>query len=252
MKQFLNRYELVFFFLLTYLLSWWSAPLAQGALIPHGPALAAVALVALTAGRPGLRNYWKQLTHWRAGWWYLAGPLVIVGYTGIAYVVLRLSGATPAASPHWLALGAFVQLVFLGGQWEEPGWTGYALPKLQERFANRPNSLWIAALVLGVFRAIWHLPLFLAGKLYWFDMIVFAFAFQIIIAWLYQRSGKSVPAVMGFHFVSNVLGASLSTVFAGGERLAFYALFMSLAALFALGLIWSSRVNFGQEKAGAV
>ena len=236
MKQFLNRYEMVFFFLLTYLLSWWSVPLMNGALIPQGPMFAAVVMTALTMGRPGLREYWKRLTNWRAGWWYVIAPLIIISYTGIAFVINLLFGATLAETPHWLALGTFVQLLLVGGLWEEPGWTGYALPKLEERFANQPNGTWIAALVLGIFRALWHLPLFLYGKMYWFDIFVFSFAFQIIIAWLYQHSGKSVPAVMLLHFTSNVMGAILFPVFVGAERVMFYALFVSLASLFAVML----------------
>jgi len=252
MKQFLNRYEMVFFFLLTYLLSWWSVPLMNGALIPQGPAFAAIILVALTMGRMGLREYWKQLTQWRAGWWYLIATLIIIGYTGIAFVMNLSSGATLTETPHLLSMGVFMQLLFFGGQWEEPGWTGYALPKFQERFANHPNGALIAALVLGVFRALWHLPLFLYGTLYWFDIFMFTFAFQIIIAWLYHRSGKSVLVVMLFHFVSNVLGAILSPVFIGAERLTFYALFISLAALFALMLVWFSQIKFGKGKVEAI
>lgn len=252
MKNFLKRYELVFFFLLTYLLSWCSVPFMNGALIPQGPMFAAIILVALTMGRQGAREYWKQLNHWRAGWWYLIGPLVILGYSGIAFVINVISGATLAETPHLLSMGVFVQLLFFGGQWEEPGWSGYALPKLQERFASHSNGSVIAALVLSLFRALWHLPLFLSGKLYWFDIFVFSFAFQMIIAWLYQRSDKSVPAVMLFHFVSNLMGAILSPVFVGAERLMFYALFMSLAVLFAVIITGFSQFKVRQEKVAAM
>ena len=252
MKVFLKRYEKVFFFLLTYVLSWWSVPLMNGALIPQGPMFAGILLVALTTGRQGLRAYWKQLKNWRAGWWYLIGPLLVVGYTAIAYAINLWSGAKQVEALQLLALGVFVQLLFFGGQWEEPGWTGYALPRLEEHFANRSNGQWIAALVLGVFRAIWHLPLFLAGKLYWFDIFMFSFAMQIIIAWLYHRSGRSVPAVMLFHLTSNVLGATMFPVFAGEERLLFYTLFMSIAMVFAVVLVWFSRIKFGPKKVEAV
>lgn len=250
MKNFIQRNEMAFFFLLTYLLSWWSVPLMNGALIPQGPMFAAFILVALMMGRIGLRAYWGQLTHWRAGWWYLIAPLIILGYTGVAYIINLWSGATPAETPHLLSLGVFVQLLLFGGHWEEPGWTGYALPKFQERFADRPYGSLTAILVMGVFRALWHLPLFLAGKLYWFDIFMFSFAMQIIIAWLYHRSGRSVPAVMLFHFVSNLLGAVMSPVFTGEERLLFYALFMSIAMVFALALVWFSQFKFGQKNSG--
>jgi len=248
MNNFIKRYEMVFFFLLTYLLSWWSVPVLNGALIPQGPAFAAVAVIALTIGRRGLREYWKQLRAWRAGWWYLIAPLIIIGYTGAAFVINVGSGAALVEIPRLLSLGVFVQLLCFGGQWEELGWTGYALPKLEERFAGRPNGTLMAVLVLGTFRALWHLPLFLAGKMYWFDILVFSFAFQIIIAWLYHRSGRSVPCVMLFHFVSNLTGAIMYPVFAGADRLVFYALFMSLAMVFALGLVWFSQFKFREVK----
>ena len=240
MKNLVIRHELFAFFLLSYLLSWWLVPVMNGAMLPHGPALAAVIVIALTLGKNGLREYWKRLTNWRAGRFYLIAPLIVVGYTAVAFILNLLTGATMVETPRLLSMGVFVQLLFFGGQWEELGWTGYALPKLQQRFADHPNGWLRAALILGVFRALWHLPLFLQGKMYWFDIFVFSFAIQIIIAWVYNRSG-SVPSVMLFHFVSNVLGAMTFAVFAGGERLTFYALFMSLAMLFALGLVWFAQ-----------
>lgn len=252
MKQILKRYELAVFFLLTYLLSWWAAPLMNGALLPHGPMFAALILAGLTAGRKGMGEFRQRLIHFRAGRWYLIGPVIILAYTIGGFVINLLAGATLVDVPRLLAMGVTLQLLFFGGQWEEPGWTGYALPRLEERFADRPNGTWIAALVLGIFRAIWHLPLFLYGKLYWFDIFFFSFAIQIIIAWLYHRSGGSVLAVMVFHFVSNIMGAIMSPVFAGAERMVFQALFMSLAGLVALALIWFSQTRLKQAKASAM
>lgn len=252
MKQFLERYELAVFFLLTYLLSWWSAPLMSGGLLPQGPMFAALILAAMTAGRTGVREFWNRLTHFRAGRWYLIGPAIILAYTGSGFIINLLAGATLVEIPRLLSMGVFLQLLVFGGQWEEPGWTGYALPKLEERFADRPNGMLIAVLVLGVFRSLWHLPLFLYGTLYWFDIFMFSFAIQIIIAWLYHRSGKSVPAVMLFHLVSNLMGAIMSPVFSGTDRLVFQALFMSLAGLIALTLVWFSLARLRQEKAAAI
>lgn len=252
MKQFFKRHELVFFFLFTYILSWFAVPLLDGALIPQGPMFAAVLVIALTQGRQGLRDYWKQLTRGRGGRWYLVGAVLIVGYQGIALAVNVGVGAVLVEPVRWLSLGVFMQLLLFGGHWEEPGWTGYALPKLQERFANLPYSLWSAALVLGIFRALWHIPLLLYGKIYWFDVLLFSFAFQALIAWLYQRSGRSVPVVMWFHFMSNFVGATLFPVFSGADRLTYYALFMSLAALLALALAWSAQIRVRRENAGVV
>ena len=40
MKNFFNRYGLILFFPLTYLLSWWIVPLLNGGLFPQGPGFA--------------------------------------------------------------------------------------------------------------------------------------------------------------------------------------------------------------------
>jgi hypothetical protein len=77
-EGFIARYQLPIFFFLTYLLSWWSVPFANGGLLPHGPAFAALIIFALTAGRQGMSQLWRRMTNWGAGGWYLIGTAVIV------------------------------------------------------------------------------------------------------------------------------------------------------------------------------
>lgn len=240
-QNFFAKYELPLFLLLTYALSWWSAPLMNGQIIPYGPALAALIILALAAGRQGLSTWWGRLTHWRVPVvWYLAGPVVILSYHLVGFVMTLLSGAE-LVSPPGMSLGIFLELLLLGGLWEEPGWSGYLLPKMKERFDNHPNGLLIAALVTGVFRSIWHLPLFVYGHIAWFDIFIFSFALQLLIAWVFYRSGGSVPAVMLLHFVSNLMGSFTFPMFTGADHLLYTALFMGAATLFALALIWKSQ-----------
>lgn len=241
MKQ-LAKYQLPLFFLLTYLLSWWSAPLQNGQIIPHGPMLAAIIVLALTTGRAGLGEWWRRVTHWRVAWyWYLLGPVLILFYQGSAYFINQLLGASVTNPLRIPSTGIILELLLLGGWWEELGWTGFALPNLQERFANRANGNLQAALLLGVFRAIWHLPLFLYGHIPWFDVFIFEVAVQLIFAWLYNRSGGSVPVIILFHFSSNVLGAVFNPAFSGEAFTVFYALFVGFAWLVALALYLTSR-----------
>ncbi len=164
MKNLIRSYELPAFFLLADVLSWLSAPFLHGGETTSGVAIAAQIVISVTLGAQGLCEYRKRLTNWRAGWWYLIAPLIVIGYEGIGFFI-HLAMGVKLVMPHFDAAVPFLLLVLFGGQWEELGWTAYALPKLRERLAKRSNGSLIAVLVLGVFRMLWHLPLFLYGRM---------------------------------------------------------------------------------------
>jgi membrane protease YdiL (CAAX protease family) len=146
-------------------------------------------------------------------------------------------------------MGVLLELLLLGGLWEEPGWSGYALPKLQQRFAGRSNGVLLATLVTGLIRSVWHLPLLVYGHIYWFDALVFSFAFQIMISWLFNRSGGSVLIVMVFHFASNVIGGGImNPVFTGAAQASYYAWMVLLAWIIAYVILWKSRLKLGQDE----
>ena len=245
MKTIFTKYQLPLFFLLSYLLSWWAILPLQGSL-PHGVAIAAAIVVALTLGRTGLREWWDRLTNFRAGWWFLVGLAIVIGYHLAATVINLLLGATVVNPPQFSVM-AIGELVLLGGVWEEPGWSGYALPTLQKRFAKTPNGALIATLILYIFRSIWHLPLIFWARwpIPWYDAVFYTFALQVIISWLYNKSGGSVPAVMLFHLTSNILYRAMGPVFAGIDATMYRILFYAFACLIALALTWSSQFKLG-------
>jgi len=247
MKNLIKLYELTIFFLLAYVLSWLSVPFMQGGETTWGLVIAARIVIGATLGAQGVREWRNRATNWRAGWWYLVAPLIVIGYEGIAFAINLMLGAKLAGIPH-LSLQTLILLILFGGQWEEIGWTAYALPKLQERFAEHPNGKLMAAMTLSVFRAIWHLPLVLYGKIYWFDAVFLSVAFQVIVAWVYDRSGRKVPAVMAMHFTSNIMGALMASVFIGNDQVMYLAIFISVAMLFALVLVVSSQLKTQQRK----
>jgi membrane protease YdiL (CAAX protease family) len=105
------------------------------------------------------------MVRWRvAPLWYAAALLLPVAIALGATGLNVLLGARPPSSAE---LGVWPRLIptyFLlllipgiGGAWEEPGWRGYALPKLQVG-----RTALLASLILGVVRAFWHLPLMVA------------------------------------------------------------------------------------------
>jgi uncharacterized protein len=113
-------------------------------------------MIGITEGRAGIRRF----VLWRVGLgWYLFAligiPLILV------LSVIVLPGAL--ASFQGLApleplplLGIFVYIFFLGGPLsEEPGWRGFALPRLQSLHGPLVGSP-----ILGILWGLWHLPLF--------------------------------------------------------------------------------------------
>ena len=105
----------------------------------------------------------------------------------------------------------------------------------------------MATLGTGVFRAIWHIPLLIYGHIAWFDVLIFTFAFQIMISWLFNRSGGSVLVVMIFHLASNISSAIMSPAFTGAAKMSYYALFVALAWVIALAILWKSNLKLGTE-----
>ncbi len=233
----IKRHPLISFFVLTYSLTWASAPLIGQ--IPYWPFLAAIIVLAFSTGKAGLKELLGRATHWRVGWyWYLIAPGIVAIFNFGAVGLNLLLGAqiSPNYEPFpvsYLLEGVFI--VLLLGMWEEPGWTGFALPRLR---AGR--SLLLASLILAAFRTLWHLPLFLSGDIPWSD-IVLNFAAQIFIAWLYYRTNRSLLIVMLIHYSSNYMAEVVFSLFEGTDNIQFAWLKAGLACLIALGLILFDR-----------
>ena len=247
-QKLIIKYQLPLFFLLAYLLSWWSLLVVRG-LLPHGVALAAVIVILLSAGKPGLREFWHRLINFRAGWlMFLASPVIVVGFKLFDIVSNLLAGATFAGFPQIPFAVIAIELLLLGGLWEEPGWSGYALPALQKRFAKFKYGILIATLTLGIFRGIWHLPLFIVGAIPWYDGVwVTPFVFQPFISWLYNKSGGRVLVVMFFHYMSNLLFA-VSPDFTGADKPLYTILYMTFGGLATLVLVWKTQFKLGLSK----
>jgi len=237
-STFIKRYPLLIFFILAYALSWWSVPLLGGPL-PYGPMLAAIIVLAFTTGKVGLKQLFSQMARWRVGWqWYLIAPGIVIAFTAGAIGLNLLLGAQISPSYVPVSGGILLETVIVAlllGMWEEPGWTGYALPRL---YVGR--SLLLASLILAIFRNIWHSPLFLGGEIPWSD-IVLNFAAQIFISWLYYRTNRSLLIAMLLHFSSNYFAEIAYSLFEGADHLQYAWLKTGLACLIALGIIIFDR-----------
>src|SRR5215471_3549884 len=175
LSQIIRRYPLFFYFLLAFGFSWaYELTVYRVLFTPGfslrgvlldlgftlGPTLAAFVLTAVTQGRAGILQLLRRYIIWRVGLrWYL---IVLLGVPALLLIaVLPLPGALsvfrmPALS-FWPAYLLFylLFLVFEGPLGEEPGWRGFALPRLQQRCGPL-----VGTLLLGALWGLWHLPLF--------------------------------------------------------------------------------------------
>jgi membrane protease YdiL (CAAX protease family) len=147
----------------------------------------------------------------RLGWIGLGLILFpVTSVIGLAVVGLFSgSGITLAGGTAWptgatTLLGVFAATALYGGPLgEEPGWRGFALPRLQAVL-----SPLLASVVVGISWAAWHLPLQLRGAYeesmslgVWGVVTRFAsqVAVSVIFTWIFNRSGGSLLVVVILH-----------------------------------------------------
>jgi membrane protease YdiL (CAAX protease family) len=200
-RAFVRRRELVVFFVLCYLIGW--SPLPWGTFIAFAPLISAIVVVSIAEGLPGLARLGRRIIRWRVnGIWYAAAigvpVLVYIAATG-----LNLAAGAPAPSLDqfhpWYALFLVFALGILnpleGPLGEEPGWRGFATPRLQSRLSPLASAALLGLLITG-----WHLPLVFMPQ---FDLSLPDIATTILVTfwytWLFNRSGGSVLMTLIAH-----------------------------------------------------
>ena len=220
-----RRHPLITFFVLAYALSWWpwilyALDLSPQPIAGFGPFLAAIVVLAITRSKTGVVALLRRMVRWRvAPVWYAVALLLPVAITVISAMLNVLLGAQGASSADlggWPSLipTFFILLLVpgLGGAWEEPGWRGYALPRLQTG-----RSALVASLMLGVLWALWHLPLMVVGEVNWSDLVL-VIAVSVVFAWVFNNASGSVLIVMLMHAMNNTIsGNFFGPMFSGAD-----------------------------------
>ena len=235
-RSLLARHPLISFFVMAYAFSWivWSpwvlseegvgllpfelsgaaAGLLNAFAILLGPTLSGFIMTGITEGREGIRRLLRRFVLWRVGLrWYLFALIGIPVVMALGTVILpgglaSLLGLGPGYVLSYL--GTYVLVVILGGPlFEEPGWRGFALPRLQPL-----HGPLVGTLILGLLWALWHLPEFLvpswaessggSGFLAIVKFVLIATAFAIITTWVFNNTKGSV-------FMAILVHASIDT-----------------------------------------
>ncbi len=185
-----------------------------------GPLLAALLTTALFDGRTGFRDLGRRLLIWRVQPYWYAVVLLLPALLSLAATAVSVAlGATiprlddpPFLQTYPLpqeVIGAvpwltflpmvFVQQLLVGSSMgEEPGWRGYALPRMQwSHSASR------AGVMLGLLWGLWHLPLWL-----WRDQLPVAeigwellgiIATSVLFTWVFNHTDGSLLLALLFH-----------------------------------------------------
>jgi membrane protease YdiL (CAAX protease family) len=180
------------------------------------PTAAALIMTAVTGGRTGIGQLLRYLVRWRVGisWYlfvlvgiplvYLLGAIVVAGGRlpdAPSSLLLRLAQSYPIGFAFTFLTG--------GPLFEEPGWRGFALPRLQHRYRALVGSL-----ILGALWVLWHVPMFLVpgfaaenGGLSLSGIGVFlltALAFTVIMTWVFNHTRGSLLLAILLHTSLNI------------------------------------------------
>lgn len=215
----MRRHPMIAFFALAYGISWAMLLALYGLLgLPAalvillqtlGPTLAALVMAGVLEGPAGRRRLLARVRIWRvARRWYV---FALVGIPAVCILAaLVLPGAFVGlgeASAVKLGIEFLVFMgvgFFSGPLFEEPGWRGFALPRLQEQMGALRGTL-----LLGVLWAAWHLPQYLVPE--WADenggldpslvatFLLMVVAIAPIMTWLFNRTRGSLLLVMLAH-----------------------------------------------------
>ncbi|HEV2579540.1 MAG TPA: type II CAAX endopeptidase family protein, partial [Ktedonobacteraceae bacterium] len=218
-----------------------------------GPTLGAFLVTAITGGKPGVRQFLRRYVQWRVGLlWYL---VVLFGYPVVYLLTTSIFlGVAPfsALIQNWPllftsylpAILLFPGIITLG---EEPGWRGFALPRLQQAYGPITGSL-----ILGALHGLWHLPIFLIASfgngpfvspLPYLINVLQIMVITLIWTWIFNKARGSILIAFLNHSAFNANGSLFNTlvpVMLLGGRAPIYAL-----AIVALLIIILTRGRLG-------
>ncbi len=189
------------------------------------PTLAALLVAGFYPGAGGVRSVSRQIRTWHVGLaWYaiaLIGPIILL-LAAEAFSAVR-RGTPPS---HWMILPSFsgpggLYFIVFGSLFaEEPGWRGFAQPRLQTRYGALAASL-----IVGLLWSTWHL---------WYVILPGGFSnvtgtdavatylrltsTAVVYAWMYNSTNESLFIAMLAHLGHNLAASLIPTPSDGGQQ----------------------------------
>ena len=221
-----------------------------------GPLLAALIVTGITEGSAGVQQIFRSMFNWqvKARWWAAAVLLLAGLFAAAAALAMLTGGSAPDPSAGIYLNGGnvivVVLLLLIGSFGEEPGWRGFALPKLQQ--GRNPLK---ATLMLTLFWWLWHLPTYwtlpaLMNTVQQFGFFP-AFGIQFVIlvalgllcAWVYDGSSRSVLMPVLLHANWNFWSGAF------GQEASIFLLPLFLVTAIMVGFATKGKLGFVAEDA---
>lgn len=171
------------------------------------PTISTLIATSYFEGKTGLIHFLKSLIKIKVKyyWYVLVFFLPILVYS--LPILLDISIGNPSNHDYFninlwnITLPVVLSNIIFAGFGEEPGWRGYALPKMNQHY--KPI---ISGIIIGVIWAFWHLLFYVLGSRPWSTFPQFVFTVTVlsfIYAWIYQRT-KNIPLMIIFHVMHNL------------------------------------------------
>jgi uncharacterized protein len=245
MLNFIRKQSLLFFILLTLLISWLPWYTGGKGIFVFGPSIAGVITIAMTTGKDGLRELMKRALKWKVGfkWWLIAlflPALLTLFALGINLLVGANMPPFTFFKKEWYLLPVFFSITLVGGPLgEEFGWRGFALPHLQKF-----NSPWMASVILGLMWGLWHIPQFFNPDAVHYELglgriplyVLAEVGLATLMTWVYNKTNDSLlVGGLIYHNADNFWGVVLltsttMTAALGGESAGVDLVFWTISA----------------------
>ncbi|NPV49747.1 MAG: hypothetical protein HPY60_00920 [Candidatus Methanofastidiosum sp.] len=251
-KEFVRKHSLLLYFLLTYIISWGGIILILGPagfqifsgekiltegfskqvlfiwlVMLAGPTISSFLLTWSLDGKEGLKRLIASIGNVKVGIKWYAASLFLIPLVLLAILFL-LSFNSPRFLPNFSIIFG-VAIGFMSGFFEEIGWTGFALKKLQLKYIPL-----VSGISLGFIHTIWHLFADYLGSINFYNetyflhfglWIVGLVALRILIVWIYN-STKSLFLAQLTHASFTGSQIIFGPVVSGSETITYYSIFV--------------------------
>jgi len=206
-KQYIQDHPVGVYFLLAFAIPWLPSFLVAGPKFFRGedieilvlmigvamfaaPILSSILVAFILDGKRGIGEMFSRMKIWRVGKWYLT--LLIFPVLILVVSLLLSATVSPAFAPVFLIGGIMTGLA--AGFLEEPGWMGFAFPKMREKHGLIRTSIY-----LGLLHGLWHFPLWFLWTyselgIFWFPFfiafVISLVALRVILVWAYAHTNS--------------------------------------------------------------